>query len=721
MATLVLNAVGTYLGGPVGGAIGSTIGQAIDARLFSPKGRKGPRLDELRVQTSSYGVPVPRLYGRMRVAGTVIWATDLVEHRNRRSNGKGRGSDTTYSYSLSMAVALSSRRVRSVGRIWAEGNLLRGADGLFKSPVTFRLHDGSEDQPVDPFVAAAEGVGQAPAFRGLAYALFEDFDLAPFGNRVPSLTFEVEADEGVVSLTDPLRDMLGTVQVAGAVPDIAGYALAAETREAAVVQCERVMPVVRAPGGEVWTLGLAAAGEPVVLGEPAGRREDAKLPGGDTVPRQVTVSAFDPARDFQVGEQSARVAGGAGQAERLALPVAMAAEDAKQLAASLAHRAAMTRREIGWPQGFAALAVQVHDRAQLPGDALAMLVSERRIEGDAILLTLRDQVATLTESVAADPGRAIAAPDLDAGTSVGALFDLPAMTPADFSGGRLALAAGGGPGWRAGRVQLRPTAGAPLVDLGVARPVAVLGTVESVPDYRGAALFDRAGTMIVALHSEAMTLGDASEADLLAGANLAAAGGEVLQFGRAEPLGAGRWRLSGLLRGRFGCEDDAAALAAGDGFTMVDDAGLFPVPAAVGLAMTGTGGVVMVEGTGDAVPLELDIARVGSATLPLSPVHLRGVWRDDDALMLRWVRRSRSGFAWIDGVDAPLDVAVERYRLIYSGGGSTGSVETGATEFTLSAAEIAAMRPVGPLLSVAVAQIGDAGLSPFVQRDFALD
>lgn len=447
MATLVLNAVGTYIGGPIGGAIGSTIGQAIDARLFSPKGRKGPRLDELRVQTSSYGVPVPRLYGRMRVAGTVIWATDLVEHRNRRSNGKGRGSDTTYSYSLSMAVALSSRRVRSVGRIWAEGNLLRGSDGLFKSPLTFRLHDGSEDQAVDPFVAAAEGVGAAPAFRGLAYALFEDFDLAPFGNRVPSLTFEVEAgevetDERAVSLADPLRDMLGPVQVVGAVPDIAGYALAAETREAAVIQCERVVPVVRAPGSDVWALGVGAGGEPVVLGEPAGRREDVKLLGGDAVPRQVTVSAFDPARDFQVGEQSVRVAGGAGQAERLALPVAMAADDAKQLAASLAHRAAMMRREVEWPQGFAALAVQVHDRVRLPGDTLAMLVSERRIEGDAMVLTLRDHGAALTETVVADPGRVVAAPDLDAGTSVGALFDLPAMAPTDFSGGRLVLAAG---------------------------------------------------------------------------------------------------------------------------------------------------------------------------------------------------------------------------------------------------------------------------------------
>lgn len=721
MATLVLNAVGTYLGGPIGGAIGSTIGQAIDARLFSPKGRKGPRLDELRVQTSSYGVPIPRLYGRMRVAGTVIWATDLVEHRGRRSNGKGRGSDTTYSYSLSMAVALSSRRVASVGRIWAEGNLLRGADGVFKSPVTFRLHDGSEDQAVDPFVAAAEGTDGAPAFRGLAYALFEDFDLAPFGNRVPSLTFEVEADEGVVSLLDPLRDMLGPVQAAASLPDITGYALAAETREAAVVQCERVVPVVRAPGGDVWALGAAAGGEPVLLGEPAGRREDVKLVGGDAVPRQVTVSAYDPARDFQVGEQSARVAGGAGQAERLALPLAMAADDAKQLAASLAHRAAMTRREIEWPQGFAALAVHVHDRARLPDDPQAMLVAERRIEGDAIMLTLRDHVEALAEGVIADPGRAIGAPDLDTGTSVGALFDLPAMMPNDFSSGRLVLAAGGGPGWRAGRVQLRPVAGAPLVDLGVARPVAVLGTVETVPVYRGSALFDRDGAMVVALHSEAIMPGDASEADLLAGANLAAAGGEVLQFGKAEPLGVGRWRLSSLLRGRFGSEDGAATLAVGDAFTMIDDPELFPVPGSVGLAMTGVGGVVTVDGAGDAAPVEFIIDRVGRATVPLSPVHLHGIWQADGGLTLRWTRRSRSGFAWIDAVDALPDVMGERYVVGWSAGALTGGAETTGNHIEIASAEVAALRAAGAALTVTVAQVGDAGASPSQQRALELD
>lgn len=269
-------------------------------------------------------------------------------------------------------------------------------------------------------------------------------------------------------------------------------------------------------------------------------------------------------------------------------------------------------------------------------------------------------------------------------------------------------------------MQLRPIGGAPLVDLGVARPVAVLGTVEAAPDYRGAALFDRDAAMIVALHSDAMMLEDASEADLLAGANFAIAGDEVFQFGKAEPLGAGRWRLSDLLRGRFGSEDGAAALASGDGFTVIDDADLFPVPGLVGLAMTGVGGVVTIAGAGDAAPLELTIERVGRATLPLSPVHLRGVWQADGGLMLGWVRRSRSGFAWIDGVDAPLDGTVERYLVGWSAGGLVASAETSTTQITIPAADVAALRAAGAVLAVTVVQIGDAGASPPLQGEIAL-
>ena len=152
MATLVLSTVGSALGGPLGGALGSLVGQSIDQSLFGPGIRKGPRLGDLSVQTSSYGSPIPRIYGTMRVAGTVIWSTDIQENESVEGGGKGSPEYVAYRYSASFAVALSSRPIREVRRIWADGKLIRGAAGDFKVKTRFRVASGDEDQPVDPGV-----------------------------------------------------------------------------------------------------------------------------------------------------------------------------------------------------------------------------------------------------------------------------------------------------------------------------------------------------------------------------------------------------------------------------------------------------------------------------------------------------------------------------------------------------------------------------------------
>jgi hypothetical protein len=196
MATVVLQAagagLGTLLGGPLGGMIGRTLGAVagsfIDEKLFGG-GRtvKGPRLSDLRVMASSEGAPVPRLWGRMRVAGQVIWATDFIE-KKKTDNGGGKGGGgkvKTYSYYANFAVALCAGEIDRVGRIWADGKPfdLRG--------VTARIHAGSETQEPDSLITAVEGAGRAPAYRGIAYVVFERLPLEMFGNRLPQLSFEV--------------------------------------------------------------------------------------------------------------------------------------------------------------------------------------------------------------------------------------------------------------------------------------------------------------------------------------------------------------------------------------------------------------------------------------------------------------------------------------------------------------------------------------------------
>ena len=264
MATLVLTVVGGIVGGPVGAAIGAYAGQQIDAQIFKPKGREGPRLADLKIQASTYGQQVPKLFGTMRVAGSVIWATDLLERRSKRGGGKGRPSMTEFSYAVSFAVALSSRRIRAIRRIWADGNLLRGSSGSFSERCTFRWYEGSEDQATDPLIAAAVGMDSASAFRGLAYAMFEELELANFGNRIPSLTFEVEADDGDVDAGVIGNDLLGEGGRCSGHWPLSGYAASGDRVRDALAPLIDADRMRLASGPDGWRL-MPSGGDPVAL------------------------------------------------------------------------------------------------------------------------------------------------------------------------------------------------------------------------------------------------------------------------------------------------------------------------------------------------------------------------------------------------------------------------------------------------------------------------
>jgi hypothetical protein len=195
MATLVLQAAGAAVGsifGPFGAiagrALGALAGYAIDQSLFGEKRtREGARLADLGVQGSREGAAIPRVYGRVRISGQVIWATRFEEETSEtREGGKGGGGGTTvrtYSYFASFAIGLCEGPVARIGRVWADGK------PFDLSAVTHRFYPGDETQAVDSLIEAKQG--EAPAYRNTAVIVFERLPLADFGNRLPQLSFEV--------------------------------------------------------------------------------------------------------------------------------------------------------------------------------------------------------------------------------------------------------------------------------------------------------------------------------------------------------------------------------------------------------------------------------------------------------------------------------------------------------------------------------------------------
>ena len=158
--------------------------QAISSLLAKPRD-SGARLETLHVLSSTDGAPMPIVFGRVRLGGQVIWADQPIEHTTkRRAGGKGGPRVSERSYTLSFAVGLCEGEISGIGRIWADGALLEVLPQM-------RLYTGTADQLPDPLIETLEGSANTPAFRDLAYVVFEDFALESFGNRIPQLSFEV--------------------------------------------------------------------------------------------------------------------------------------------------------------------------------------------------------------------------------------------------------------------------------------------------------------------------------------------------------------------------------------------------------------------------------------------------------------------------------------------------------------------------------------------------
>jgi hypothetical protein len=214
MATLILAAAGKFAGAALFGGAGAILGQAagaiagslIDQRLFSTSRTvEGNRLGDLSVQSSTEGAALPKVYGRVRLAGQIIWATrfeEVVREESAGGKGGGGGGTTTvrsYDYYASFAVALCEGPVSRVGAVWADGKPM-DLDG-----VTWRVHEGAADQLPDPLIAALQG--EAPAYRNTAYVVFERLPLAIYGDRLPQLSFEV------IRAVEPLEEMVRAVTV----------------------------------------------------------------------------------------------------------------------------------------------------------------------------------------------------------------------------------------------------------------------------------------------------------------------------------------------------------------------------------------------------------------------------------------------------------------------------------------------------------------------------
>ena len=230
MATLVLGAIGASIGGGIGGSVlgmsaavvgraaGSTLGRIIDQKIIGSGSDvvEYGRIDRFRINGATEGAAISRIAGAYRLPGQVIWSSQFNEEKST-SGGGGKGApsqpaSTTYEYFVSLAVSVCEGQISRIGRIWADGTEIQAKD------FTFRVYTGAEDQLPDSVIEVIEGADQTPAYRGMAYVVFDRLPLKPFGNRVPQFSFEVirSVDPQNPDLTPaPARTVPGVALIPG--------------------------------------------------------------------------------------------------------------------------------------------------------------------------------------------------------------------------------------------------------------------------------------------------------------------------------------------------------------------------------------------------------------------------------------------------------------------------------------------------------------------------
>lgn len=717
MATLALSVVGSVIGGAIGGPFGAALGRglgalagsAIDSALFGGSTQRldGPRLADLTVTTSTYGAAIPLAYGeRLRMGGNIIWAMPLIETASttRSRGGKGGGkrqTTTSYSYSANFAVAFCEGPVSGIRRIWADGKLFYDATALPQQTLAadIRVYTGAESQTADALIAADVGAANCPAYRGLCYLVFEGLQLADFANRIPQITAEIEAGDADLARTlHSLASRAGvpSTDAASAARPLTGYALARPvSARAALEELMLAYALVGAavPGGvALKPRGVAALGGMDAEAFGARAEDDADADRWtmaraeeNALPRELTLTYMDPGRDYQPSTVRSTRQDGSGLAKAAYdIAVVLDAADAKARAEQ-AHRDLWASRNtvenLTLPPTFATLQPGESLEVVLAGRLRRLNVTRTTVAASGLVeiaAAVEQGVTWLPRTATADPGSLPVQHIPHVVPTTLHLLDLPILRAEDDDAG-FYVAAGGPSGWRAAAV-LRSGDGVTYEEIAYLDAPAVLGTCQTTLPSGPWTYFDAASTLDVLLLNPEQELNAVSEAEVLAGGNVALVGEEIIGFRDAVLIAPGTYRLSGLLRGRLGTDNRIATHGAGERFVLLSGAlGLERIRDGLGLRGMSRSYTAVSLWQEEAAAPAVSFANTVHGLAPLSPVHLAGSRDQTGNLTITWIRRTRIPSAWADGADVPLGEAAERYEIDIRNAANTATLRTLST------------------------------------------
>jgi hypothetical protein len=675
----------------------------------------GPRIDDLDVTVSTYGVPIPRVWGpENRVNGNIIWSTGLTEteHREKQSSGgKGGGgssTSTSYTYAASVAIAVCRGPIRGIGRIWADSKVVADfrddlttmADPSYAWPFvsppdsnsrydSITIYNGNSTQMPNSTMEAEDGAGNVPGYRATAYIVIDNLQLADFGNRIPNLTFEVLADWST-TVGDAIGEIcelagLGgfyntrglTENLRGLKDDSIGEARSAmrgliSMFDVDISEIDGIiyfLPKDRFPFAFVPAKYLGAYEE---SGKTATQRM-IHLANEIDLPNAVEVVHRDPARDYQANTQTAkRLTKRSDGTITVRSEIVMPGETARHKAENKLRRAWMTRRAfnftlpVGYQQLVAGDSLVAQDRS---GNEFTIRVTSAKksgllvdVEGTAHFIEFEH-----IQPVAATSVRSIV---VVGATSVNsALMDIPPLRDADNDSGIYIAAGADSSAWRGASLLISTDSGATFNPVKTFPGNAITG-VTSSGMFNGPTLyFDRNNFVDVTLDNTSFQLDSVTEEAVLNGANAIFINGEIIQFQTATLIGGTTYRLTNLLRGRRGTEWAMAPHSSGSAFVLLTGGAIERYTVDLGEKGLLRQYKVVPGGMDPADVTATNFTYQANSLKPLSPCHVRGS-RNPSTFdwTVTWVRRTRLNGGWNDGADVPLGENSEKYDVeVYDG------------------------------------------------------
>ncbi|MDX2050395.1 MAG: glycoside hydrolase TIM-barrel-like domain-containing protein [Rickettsiaceae bacterium] len=165
----------------------------------------------LVAQTANYHIPL--IFGKAKAEGRLIFASIIREEAKESTVANYFAKylrskiSVEFLYYCDFAIGICEGEIESIERIWCDGEIID------ISPYVHRIYKGTQDQMPDSIIEQHAKNKIAPAHRGLAYIVFENFPLYEFGNQIPKFSFEVTRKPKLSSNTKTVEKKIKAVNI----------------------------------------------------------------------------------------------------------------------------------------------------------------------------------------------------------------------------------------------------------------------------------------------------------------------------------------------------------------------------------------------------------------------------------------------------------------------------------------------------------------------------